>query len=224
MTAATKPEGHRWARALCVLAALVAFVVAANLLSDWLNGLLQLELGPRTEPTLHRLLMAATAAYTVLIAIPFVPGIEIGLSLLMLFGAKVAPLMYACTLIGLGLAYFAGYALPSAALQKLLGELGLRRASAFLGRIEAMTTAERLDFLVSHSPRRLVPHLLRYRYLAVALALNLPGNAMIGGGGGIAFLAGASRLFSPPAFLATLAVAIAPVPLAVLIFGEGILL
>ena len=207
-----------------MLAALAALLVAGNLLTDWLGGLLQVEIGPRSEPMVHRLLMIATAAYTALIAIPFVPGIEIGLSLLMLFGAKVVPLLYACTLVGLSAAYFAGYFLPASALRKLLGDLALRRASDFVGRIEAMSTAERLDFLVSRSPRRLVPHLLRYRYLAAAVALNIPGNSVIGGGGGIAFLAGVSRLFSPPAFLATLAVAIAPVPLAVLIFGEGILL
>ena len=206
-----------------MLAVLVAFIVAANLLGDWLGGLLQIELGPRNEPMIHRLLMITSAVYTLLIAIPFVPGVEIGLSLLMLFGAKVVPLLYACTLVGLSAAYFAGYFLPASALRKLLGELALRRASEFVGRIEAMTTAERLEYLVSRSPRRLVPHLLRYRYLAAAVALNIPGNAVIGGGGGIAFLAGVSRLFSPPAFLATLAVAIAPLPLAVLIFGEGIL-
>lgn len=38
---------------------------------------------------------------------------------------------------------------------------------------------------------------------------------MLGGGGGIALAAGASRLISPRAFLLTIAVAVAPVPLCI---------
>jgi hypothetical protein len=43
--------------------------------------------------------------------------------------------------------------------------------------------------------------------------INLPGNMLVGGGGGIALVAGMTRLFSWPAFLLTVAVAVAPVPL-----------
>jgi hypothetical protein len=42
--------------------------------------------------------------------------------------------------------------------------------------------------------------------------INMPGNSLIGGGGGIAMAAGYSRAFSYPAFLACAAVAVAPVP------------
>jgi hypothetical protein len=68
-----------------------------------------------------------------------------------------------------------------------------------------------------------VPFLLRHRYLALAIALNLPGNFLLGGGGGIALLAGVSRLYAVPGFLATVTCAVAPVPLAVLMFGPEIL-
>ena len=56
-------------------------------------------------------------------------------------------------------------------------------------------------------------------YLALAVALNIPGNYLIGGGGGIALFAGVSRLFSVPGFVITIMLAVAPVPLAVMIFG-----
>lgn len=36
------------------------------------------------------------------------------------------------------------------------------------------------------------------RYVALAVLLNIPGNVVIGGGGGIAFAAGMTRLFSFP--------------------------
>ena len=39
----------------------------------------------------------------------------------------------------------------------------------------------------------------------------------------IALMAGASRLYSVPGFLATVVLAVAPVPLAILVFGREIL-
>jgi hypothetical protein len=55
--------------------------------------------------------------------------------------------------------------------------------------------------------------LLRYRYLALALAVNLPGNVILCGGGGIALMAGLSRLFDPLPFLLTILLAVLPVPM-----------
>ena len=43
----------------------------------------------------------------------------------------------------------------------------------------------------------------------------MPGNVLIGGGGGIAMVAGLSRLYSLAGFLLAVGVAVAPVPLAV---------
>ncbi len=57
----------------------------------------------------------------------------------------------------------------------------------------------------------------------MALALNIPGNALIGGGGGIVLMAGISRLFRPVPFAVTLALAISPLPIAIMLFGKGII-
>ena len=53
----------------------------------------------------------------------------------------------------------------------------------------------------------------------LGLALNLPGNTLVGGGGGIAMVAGLSGLVSPLGFLVTVAVAVAPIPLLFLVLG-----
>jgi hypothetical protein len=53
----------------------------------------------------------------------------------------------------------------------------------------------------------------------LALAFNLPGNTLLGGGGGIALAAGMSGLYRPVAYLATVVLAVAPVPLLFLITG-----
>jgi hypothetical protein len=60
---------------------------------------------------------------------------------------------------------------------------------------------------------------LRYRYVALALAVNTPGNSVIGGGGGIMMIAGLSGLFTPAATFLTVAVAVSPVPLAMMFLG-----
>jgi len=71
----------------------------------------------------------------------------------------------------------------------------------------------RLRLLLARAPARVIPRLLRHPCLALALALNLPGNSLIGGGGGIALSAGISGLYPMRSYLATVAVAVAPVPL-----------
>jgi hypothetical protein len=55
--------------------------------------------------------------------------------------------------------------------------------------------------------------LSKYRYLTIALLFNLPGNYLIGGGGGISLACGISRRFSWKWFLLTVVLAVSPVPL-----------
>jgi hypothetical protein len=62
-------------------------------------------------------------------------------------------------------------------------------------------------------PSKIGQKLVRSRYALLAVALNTPGNSLLGGGGGLAFIAGASRLFSFWPFLAVVICAVLPVPL-----------
>jgi hypothetical protein len=87
-------------------------------------------------------------------------------------------------------------------------------------RLAPLSRKERLAMLVDHAPRRFIPHLVRYRYIALVLAFNLPGNAVVGGGGGIALLAGLSGMFSFPHYLFATSIAALPVPLAALLVGR----
>ena len=79
--------------------------------------------------------------------------------------------------------------------------------------VAALPVKQRLPFLLDKAPPGIAPLMLRHRYLAIAMLINLPGNMLIGGGGGIALVAGMTRLFPWPAFLLTIAIAVAPVPL-----------
>jgi hypothetical protein len=55
--------------------------------------------------------------------------------------------------------------------------------------------------------------LSRYRYLTIAVLFNIPGNYLIGGGGGISLACGISRRISWKWFLLTVVLAVSPVPL-----------
>ncbi len=169
------------------------------------------------------LLVLLLLAYALLIAVPFVPGIEIGLSLLMLGGDRVAPFVYLATIAGLMLAYGVGQRVAPGLVARWLDDLGLRRASGAVARLGRLTPQQRIDTLRLRLPARLAPHLLRFRHILLALLINLPGNAVIGGGGGICLLAGMSRLYAPAPMLLTLALAVAPVPLLIWAIGRPLI-
>jgi len=198
---------------------LILFIAAANVAAGWVVDVLNLEIRPNTEDMVHRLIMISAIAYVVLIAIPFVPGVEIGLTLIGLLGPAIVFLVYVCTLTGLLSSFAIGRFVPMSSLIELLHDLHLHRSRNLLETIEPMDMQERLSYLTSRTPNRLLNLLLQHRYLALAVVLNLPGNLIIGGGGGIALMAGVSRLYSIRGFVVTVAFAIAPLPVAIFIFG-----
>ena len=152
------------------------------------------------------------------------PGVEIGLTLLATLGSVAVLLVYLSTIAGLSLSFLAGRIIPLTTLARFFAEFNLQRASNLVRRIEPLDQEARLEMLAGNSPAGILAALLKYRYLVLAMALNLPGNFLLGGGGGIALIAGASKLYSVPGFLLVTAVAVAPIPLAVHLFGTGFLL
>ncbi|MEO1238529.1 MAG: hypothetical protein AAFW64_02505 [Pseudomonadota bacterium] len=161
--------------------------------------------------------------YALLIAVPFVPGIEIGIALLVLRGEAVAPYVYLATLAGLCLAYVVGQTVPDRWLHRMFSDLRLMRACRLIDRVAPLSRAERLDALRAALPRMLQPLAGAGRYVLLAILLNVPGNGLIGGGGGLSLLAGLSRVYAPGWTIATIAVAVLPVPLIVWIWGGAML-
>ena len=199
----------------------VCLIILGNYLSQWVIEELDFEITPVTEPTVHRIIITSMIAYTILMAIPFVPGAEIGLGVMMILGPKIVPLVYLCTLVSLFLSFMVGRLAPDKSLINFLHSLHLRKASFLLSELEGLDSQQRFDLLIERSPKKFVPFLLKYRYLALLVVINTPGNIVIGGGGGIAMSAGMSRLFAPPLFLLTIAIAVSPIPLFLIIFGAN---
>jgi hypothetical protein len=214
--------GIRWRR-IVIFVCFITLLVVTNLVARNYIDVLSFPIRPGNEDTVHRTIMISTILYALLLAVPFVPGVEIGVALLVLLGPRIALLIYLCTLAGLSLSFILGRLIPITALIHLAKDLKLERTRQLLEDIEPLDKKERLNLLIGRAPKRLLPMLLRYRYLALAVALNIPGNYIIGGGGGIALFAGASRLFSVTGFFITIILAVAPVPIAVMIFGTEFL-
>ncbi len=199
---------------------LIALVLAANWGSDHLRQALDLERAPGNGQAMHRAIMLGAAAYVGLLALPFVPGAEIGIAMLAAFGAVIAPLVYASTVLAMLLSYALGRLVPIMALARVLSALRLRRAAALVTRAAPLSREARLSMLLEGAPPRVVAMAVRHRYVALALAVNVPGNAIIGGGGGIMMMVGLSGLFAPLPTLLSICIAVAPVPLAVLLMGS----
>ena len=127
--------------------------------------------------------------------------------------------VYGATVLALVLSFLVGRLVPQQLIIETLETLHLKRAGQLLRRLQPLESSARLEFLLKKADSRVVPFLLRNRFLALIVALNLPGNAFVGGGGGICLIAGFSRLFALPSFLLAVAIAVMPLPLMVILVG-----
>jgi hypothetical protein len=201
----------------------VAILIAVLVLATWgahmIRDALDLQIRPDNEQQVHRMIMFGAAAYIGLLALPFVPGAEIGIAMLAAFGAAIAPLVYVCTVASMMLAYMAGRFMPIDVLRRVLAAVRMDRAADLVARAAPLSGEDRVAMLLDGQSARALRLATRYRYAALAVAVNTPGNSVIGGGGGIMLMAGLSGIFSPLATFATIAIAVSPVPLAMVFLG-----
>lgn len=206
---AANNKSSRYRKILLIL----AVILILNFLGSWLAHQVNFQLFPRHDPMLQTIILSTVMIYLLLMATPFMPGIEIGLALMLILGAKGALVVYLCTLIALSISFTVGRFIPARLVSRFLDWLHLQKASALVRQLEPLDQVGRLQLLNEKAPSRIAPFLLKHRYLAIAAALNLPGNALIGGGGGIALVVGMSKLIPYPGFILLLAVVVAPIPL-----------
>ncbi|MGB5199409.1 MAG: hypothetical protein WBR56_05870 [Sedimenticolaceae bacterium] len=197
----------------------LAVVLLLSAGGHWMANQVSFQIFPRHGPMLEAILLGAVVVYILLMAMPFMPGIELGLGLMLLMGSKGALLVYFCTLVALSISFLIGRTVPSRLVYRFSRWLHLFKTSELIAELEPLGHRARLELLYAKAPSRLVPFLLRHRHLAIAAALNLPGNALIGGGGGIGLISGMSKIVRFPAYIAVTALAIAPLPLWVFLHG-----
>ena len=201
----------RLALAGAVLLALILlerhYLHAPEAVMDWV----------RSQPPGRALLplLLGAAAYMLLLSVPFLPGMELGLFLMAYFGKDGTILVYLGTVGGLNLAYLLGRWLP------------LRWTPASITEFTATRRPDEQDafmhYLLNSTRwgarlgKRARSTLTASPYLLLALLLNLPGNFVLGGGGGISMIFGITRTLSWKGFLITVCLATAPIPLLVLL-------
>jgi len=212
MFGASARKGWRIA-ALCL--ALLAFAVAGS----WAAGQHRLQIAPEHAHVLDAMVALALLAYVLAMALPFVPGIEIGLALMMVLGEEGIVLVYAATQAALLLSFLLGRWVPARFAGAAFRWLGMHRAAELLDTIERIPSAQRAAYLARRAPRRWSAALARHHGLALAVVLNLPGNALIGGAGGIGMIAGMSRAISLARYGLLVAAATTPVPVFLLLRG-----
>lgn len=165
-------------------------------------------------------LIVLALVYAAALALPFVPGMELGWLLMVVFGPRGVVLVYGASLLGLSLSYAAGRLLPMP-----LTPSGSQGTDSMpppkpdaSDSLQPLLSGSRLGRWV---PAQVIAWLATHRYLALAISLNLPGNGVIGGGGGIALLCGLSGQYRYRHFLLTIALAISPLPVLMLVGPFG---
>ena len=206
-----------WGAILAKLSLIILLIILANIGISWLIDRLEIQIWPEYLEIVDRAVLISVVLYIGLMALPFVPGIEIGIALMVMLGPKGVLVTYVCTVIALTISFGLGRLFPTHLLVSLLQWLNLRRAAALLERFDATPPEKRLQFFVEKTPTRTVPALLKHRYLLLAVLLNVPGNALVGGGGGIGMMAGISRLYFFSNYVLLVSIAILPAPILILL-------
>jgi hypothetical protein len=157
-------------------------------------------------------LIAGGLLYILLLSLPFVPGVELGVLLMCVFGKGGIVFVYLSTIAGLNLAFLMGRFVPKKWIESRFEKLGFSRSAANQrNKIDQML--DRSIFGQKLYRHWLRPYLLKNHYLMLAVLFNVPGNSILGGGGGISLAYGHSPKVSWKRFLLTVVVATAPVPI-----------
>ena len=124
-------------------------------------------------------------AYSLLLAIPYIPSAEIAFCLLLVLGIESAYVVYLSTIFGLFLPYCFGRYWSEKHDTQIEGVIA---GSRFLKRVNTMSPI-----------------------LSLILLLNMPGNTILGGGGGIAAVYGSFKIISPLEYLLSISIAALPI-------------
>lgn len=149
------------------------------------------------------MLLVTGLLYALLLAIPFVPGLELGWAIIAMFGRPGIVVAWGASIAGLCL----GFALASL----LHGHPRLERIQQ--QRSVLLNTADDRLSVTMRVLRKCLGWHHRHPYLFVMVGLNIPGNWIIGGGGGIAWISGVTPEIRFPGFLLATSAATGILPL-----------
>jgi len=214
LLAVLRPSHFLSLRAIVATAIWVVLIVFGHYLSHLEPVDIRTTLAALREAMGMGALVAGAVMLAVLLGLPFVPSVEMGLMMMAVFGREGAVAAWLATIAGLSLAYAAGRYMPVDWVRHALTRHGLLKPGPETGKSFLTEFVDRTNFANARG-RRVAAFLLRHRYLLFAVLINLPGNSVLGGGGGIALMSGFARLYRWPRFLLTVALASLPIPILV---------
>lgn len=176
---------------------LVFFADGEGLIMDWLEAR---GLSPAW------VILVTAAVYALALAVPFLPAVEMGWMVMAGLGTPGIIAIWMATPLGLLIAFVLGQNLRD-----------WSRLQALQNRLEAAFQSATDNSLQSRLLRFADRYLASHPYWVLAVLVNLPGNWIIGGGGGIGLLAGASGLYHPLRFFLLLIPATGVVAVAMLL-------
>jgi len=196
-----------------------SIVVVGSIGGNWIARIFEVDLMASDDPMFVQIIVTCFLVYMALIALPFIPGVEIAFAMILMLGPKIVPLVYGATVIALCISFGIGRLVPIRLIIAAFSALGMTRATAMVTDLSALAPADRIDYLMSRAPSGWVSWLLGHRLLALGVLFNVPGNAIIGGGGGIAIAVGMSGLVSFQRFALTVVLATAPLPVIIILLS-----
>ncbi len=107
------------------VAFVVGIAVGVNFLFQWVESLSHNLQPGAQDAVMGSVIVLMILAYAMLMAIPFVPGIELGILLMAMRGADIAGFVYLATISGLLAAFFVGRYVSYDWLRKVLLDLHL---------------------------------------------------------------------------------------------------
>lgn len=194
-------------------------VLSLNTAGAWLAAQANVQIWPEHLEVIELMWLAMAVTYIVLMTMPFVPGIEIGFVLMMTLGDGGILLVYLATQLSLSISFWLGHLLPTDKLAGAIKLVGMNKAASLLTRAQNVGCDQRGQWLGRHFDSRIGRWLVNHQSTSLAIAINLPGNAIVGGAGGIGMLVGSSGLLCYRRYALVMAIATAPLPLAMTILG-----
>jgi hypothetical protein len=210
------PARRRWRPSLKLIIVLllvaglaVAMIVGGKEAVHWLQSVAEKSRTPG-------MLAVLCTIYAFLLAIPGVPGLEVGLVMMGVFQETGIIAAWLCTVAGLNMAFFAGRKLPRDRIEQWLKPKNVAEGDLpdfAIGKSDTMTLVLERNRVGRAVLRWTGPPGGWRRYVLVAFLFNMPGNFIIGGGGGIALFCGTSQDLKWPWYLVTTVLAAAVIPL-----------
>lgn len=194
---------------LLVAGVAVALIVGGKEAVHWLQHAAEQSRTPG-------MLAVLCTVYAILLAIPGVPGLEVGLVMMGVFQETGIIAAWLCTVAGLNLAFFAGRKLPRDRIERWLKPKDVPEGALpdfAIGQSDTMTLVLERNRVGRAVLRWTGPPGGWRRYVLIAFLFNMPGNFIIGGGGGIGLFCGTSQDLKWPWYLVTTILAAAVIPL-----------